>query len=249
MAGARWILWATLTCAATAVAQEARTERGLQQPFLSDLAQVQDRGEIQARSGVEWDRGDPSAALRTPLELELGVTDRLEFEAGAELGVLGGAGSVDAGNAFAGIAYSPFDARDSGLAVSTGVGVALPFGALDPSTDYRAVPHVSAYKTLGPVAVNLLLEAEIPVLSRVGAPLDEPTVGAAISATYTRTGILHPVLEAAAYAGQDERAQVAAGVFAAPVEALQLGVAFVVTRDEAETSPGVFGNVIWSVSP
>ncbi len=137
--------------------------------------------------------------------------------------------------------FSPIDSRAAGFSLSTGVAVALPYGSLETDGDYRAVPQVNAYKLLGPIGLNLSLQGDLPLANTSGGALGEAGVRAGLSAFLASRGPFYPLLEAGAEAGREEFARVSAGVIAEPVEALQLGVAFVVSRENRETNPGVFG--------
>jgi hypothetical protein len=241
------IVLCTLAAAAPALAQPDQTERKSNEAFLTDLAQLQQAGQVQLLSGMHWDRGDSEAGFRTPLDVEVGLSNRFQFEAQAELGVAGEAEGASFGELQAGILYSPYDSRDLGLALAAGVGMEFPLGALEPDDQFRAVPQLQAYKTLGPIGLNLDVMAEVTVATRSSAGFEEPTVGAALGATWARWESFFPLIEARVRSGAENRQQLSAGVVAEPAEALQLGLAFVVTRENAQNDPGVFGNLTYTL--
>ncbi|WP_437756367.1 hypothetical protein [Sorangium sp. So ce1389] len=198
----------------------------IEELFLGELAFPQEALELQIASSPAWRRHGRLVRFSVPLQLELGITDRLQI--GGELplelarndrGVAAGLGVVRAE-----ALYSFLDDRALGLTISAGVEAGLPAGSRElGATGHALEPFVSVHKSFGSVHLCLSASAEVTLPA---APSDaaEISPGVALAAVLP-VGDLAPTVELAAELDDAASLLFAPGVRWHPARGLELGAA------------------------
>ncbi|WP_437307278.1 hypothetical protein [Sorangium sp. So ce388] len=227
------VLLAASTATAPAAPAPRRVEatREPEQPvieelFLGELAFPQEALELQIASSPAWRRDGRLVRFSIPMQLELGITDRLQI--GGELplelvrndrGVAAGLGVVHAG-----ALYSFLDDRALGLTFSAGIEAGLPAGSRELGASGHALePFVSLHKTLGSVHLCLSASAEV-TLPMARSDTTEIGPGVALAAVLP-VGDLAPTVELAAELDDAASLLFAPGVRWHPARGLELGAA------------------------
>ena len=207
--------------APTAVLAQGETlnDGQVQQFFLGDAAPANEALEVQTGAGLEMVPRPGDDEFQVPVRAELGLTDRLQLDASAELAT---ADSPELEGAEASLSYGVVSSRDAGFALTAGVGVLTTRDPVDGGMRPGVAPYLLAYKDLGPLGLNLQLRAAgLPASGGRESELQpDLAVGAALGA-----GLLRPMVEAALRDEGGERTRLLApGLLLRPSEALEFGV-------------------------
>ncbi|WP_438037831.1 hypothetical protein [Sorangium sp. So ce128] len=207
-------------------AEDEAARPPIEELFLGETAFPQEALELQITSAPRWERDGRQVGFRIPLLLELGITDRLQL--GGELplelarqdsGVVAGLGSVELE-----ALYNLVNERGLGLALSAGLGAALPAGARElGAPGYALEPFVSLDKAIGRVHVGISASAEIR-LPAAGSDATELSPGASLGLILP-LGDVVPTIELAAEIEDTTSLLLAPGVLWHPAPGLELGAA------------------------
>jgi hypothetical protein len=238
-----------LLAAGEALAQaqglDSKTEQVVQESFVGDMAQTQQQQSLQVTVGADVRPADAEAALRTPLLLQYGITDRLQLGADVELGFFTGQG-VQLGQVEPEAAYAFVDSEEAGLSLVGGLRASLPLGGLSQDEPFALVPNVGLYKRLSPVALSVRLGAQVPVAAgRAAASAGSVSPEGSATLLWAQEGVLHPLVEVRAEGGDQPETRLAAGGMVDLGESWQLGVAYALTRQQAQNVQGAFATLTW----
>lgn len=198
---------------------EGMNQGQVQQFFLGDDAPPNQAAEVEAGTGLEMVPRPGDDEFQVPVRAELGLTDRLQVDASAELAT---ADSPELEGAEASLSYGVVSSRDAGFALTAGVGVLTTRDPVDGGLRPGIAPYLLAYKELGPLGLNLQLRAEgLPASGGRESELQpDLALGAALGA-----GLLRPVVEAGLRDEGGERTRLLApGLLLRPSEAVEFGV-------------------------
>ncbi|HTN85387.1 MAG TPA: hypothetical protein VL242_16930 [Sorangium sp.] len=227
----------TATAPAAPAPRQVEATREPEQPvieelFLGELAFPQEALELQIASAPAWRRRGRLVRFSIPLQLELGLTDRLQI--GGELplelvrddrGVAAGPGVLRAE-----ALYSFLDDRALGLTISAGIEAGFPAGSRElGAPGYALEPFVSVHKSFG--AVHLCLSASAEVTLPV-ARSDATEIGPGVAlAAVLPAGDLAPTVELAVELDDATSLRFAPGVRWHPARGLELGAALSLGRE------------------
>lgn len=232
----------------------------IEELFLGEVVYPQDALELQLTAGLSAARAGGRTGLGAGLEVELGLTDRLQLAARAELvrapgGGPGGEGAATGlGSPSVEVLYNPLSDRARGLAISAGLEVAFP--ALSDAGEaaggagdaWEIEAFAVAYRVFGPVHANLAvgLELELGEGDGAGDGEERELAAAAALGVFAPIGRWAPVLELRVDGGAEGAAPVAqlsAGVLWHPGAELELGAAVQVGLDERSVGGLVLATV------
>lgn len=206
----------------------AKVDEVIEELFLGEAVYPQDALELQVTGGLAGARASGATAAAAELELELGLTDRLQLAAEVPLVWRSAPAErqVGAGNPELELLYNPLSDRARGLAVSVGVGVMFP--ALSPAGEdaWGAEAFAVAYKVLGGIHVNLAVAAELELPTEEEDEEDEREVAlAATLGVFAPIGRWVPVVELRAASGEAPVTVLSAGVLWHPAGEVEVGAA------------------------
>lgn len=210
--------------------------------FLGRVVYPQDALALQLTASLGGARAARRTAAATALEVELGLTDRLQLSAEAPLewGTASPeARGADLGNAAVGALYNPLSDRPRGMALSAGLEVTLPTASRSGAAAWGVEAFAVAYRTLGRLHANLELGVELLQPTAPGAERELAPAGAL--GVLAPIGRWVPVLELRGELGAEPAAVASAGTLWHPTGGLELGAALQLGLD---TAPGLDG---WSV--
>lgn len=217
----------------------ADQEPRVQESFISEIATTQQRSGAQVQIVPRVERGQNSAALRSPLEAEFGLTDRLQLQAEADVGFGRNAGVGAMGPLDVGASYGLYKG-DQGARIVARADVRMPLGRLDPEESrWGVIPRVLGYLPLGPVDLN----ADVAIPMPFAAAAVEPA--SSLTAIWTGTQDFHPLLEVRREWGQSPRDEIVAGVIM-PGERMQVGGGLLLARETAGFQPGAMLNLVFN---
>ncbi|AKJ03142.1 Hypothetical protein AA314_04768 [Archangium gephyra] len=198
----------------------------VQELFLTETADPQERFELQATLGIQGGWRDTWESMELSLIAELGLTDRLQV--GARVPVqwsLGAEGRGDSGPGLElGLLYALVSREDLGLVVSPQLELELPLSLSRANAPgLELTPSVSVAQWLGAVRLHLNLALGVQVPEGEQRELElEPAVNVAVTVT---RGPLVPLLELGLSWEEDEaRVWLAPGLVWRAASWFQLGV-------------------------
>lgn len=213
--------------------------------FLSDVAQVQEPGEVQGRTFVGFRDTDDGTTLEVPSEVEVGIGHRLQLSSGIEWARESESGHIERGlsEAEVGAQYRLLDSAERGLAISTGVMVVAARPALNEDR-WTFLASLRAYKQLGAIGLNVTVQPGLarPVDSSGLEPRANLGLGMAVG-----HGMLVPTGEVRAELGGEESFEAVGGLTLKPVESLQLGLGALVGRREGQGVLGAVTSLLWEL--
>jgi hypothetical protein len=231
--------------AAGAEEKDDTLEWPIQTFFLSDVAQVQEPGEVQGLALVSFrDTGD-GTTLEALLDGEVGIGHGLQLSSGIEWARESESGSLERGlsEAEVGAQYRLLDSAERGLAISTGVMVVAARPALNEDR-WTFLASLQAYKQLGAIGLNALVQ---PGLAR---PVDgsglEPRANLGLGVAVGH-GMVVPTGEVRADLGGEESFEAVGGLTVKPLESLQLGLGALVGRREGQDVLGAVTSLLWEL--
>ena len=204
-----------------------KVEEVVQELFLGQVAFPQDALELQITAMLGGSRAAGQTFAAAGLEVELGLTDRLQLSAEVPLewasASASGARGTDVGNAALGALYNPLNDRARGVALSAGLELTLPTASRDGAAAWGVEAFAVAYRALGRVHGNLKLGVELERPTGSGAEREISPAGAL--GVLVPIGRWVPVLELRGDLRGDPAAVLAAGTLWHPAGGLELGAA------------------------
>jgi len=212
-----------------AAAESGKVDEVIQELFLGRIVYPQDALELQVTAALGGSRAAGATGALAGLEVELGLTDRLQIAAEVPFAWTSTSTErrVGVGNASLGAMYNPLSDRALGLAVSAGLELAFPAPSRVGADAWSVEAFAVAYKVLGRVHLNLKggVELELPDgEAREFSPASALGVFAPI-------GRWVPLLELRAEPRADPAAVVSAGALWHPAGELELGAAVQIGLD------------------
>jgi hypothetical protein len=179
-------------------AENGMVEEVVQELFLGEAVYPQEQWELQATAAGGWVHETARDGLEAALELELGLTDRLQLAVEAPLAYRRDRFGHDAGlgNVALALMYNVANSRNDGLAMSLGLEAAAP-SATDGVGEEAVLlePFAIGYLALESLALNASLSVEIAVAPEGG----ETEVGGELTlAALLPRGDLAPTFEVGA---------------------------------------------------
>ncbi|QSQ24798.1 hypothetical protein JY651_07605 [Pyxidicoccus parkwayensis] len=218
-------------------------EGRVQELFHQEEAPLNQRHELEAGSGLEWEEGNGEATFEMPLHVEYGVTDAFQIQGEVGLSPESEQPTLEEGSMGARLALL-MDAERR-LVVSTGAKVLAlrdsPAASMRPGVS----PFMLAYKELGPVGINVSVAADLLPSSGGRDATVHPDLGLG---AVVGDGVLRPKVEAAFRNEQGTNTGIfAPGLYVNPVESLEVGVSMPWRlKSDGENSLGVSALVTWS---
>ncbi|WP_205525906.1 hypothetical protein [Pyxidicoccus trucidator] len=223
--------------------EQDRVEGRVEELFLGDEAPLNQRQEMEASSGLEWEQDDGEASFELPVNVEYGLTDRLQLAVEVELSPEGEDAAFQEGSV--GASWGLMNDGRRGLAVSVGAEMLAQRDTPEDSLRPGVAPYLLAYKDLGPVGLNASAQAELLPSSGGRDGTVQPDLGLAME---LGDGVLRPTLEAAFRNEQgSDTGILAPGLYVRPTESVDVGVS-VPWRlmSGGERSLGVSALLTWS---
>src|SRR6185503_6189940 len=127
--------------------------------------------ELQATASLDGSRMDARSAATAGLEIEFGITDRLQISAEVPFEWVSAVMERRSGlgNAALGAMYNPVSDRGRGLAVSGGLELSFPAPSSAGEDAWSVEAFAVAYKVLGRVHANLTASVELELPGGSGA--------------------------------------------------------------------------------
>lgn len=219
------ICLALLPWHASAAASD-KVDAVIEELLLGRIVYPQDALELQVTSELGGARASDATLATAELEVELGLTDRLQLAVEVPLAwrATGMERRAGLGNAAAGIMYNPLSDRARGRALSAGLELVFP-ALSDAGTDaWGAEAFAVAYEVLGPVHLNLTLGVELERSTADGRAEREITLAGSLGALVP-IGRWVPVLELRAGGEEGPAWAASAGALWHPIADLELGAA------------------------
>lgn len=233
----------TPALAAAAEGEQEGVEGRVEELFLGEEAPPNQRHELEAGSGLEWEQDGDEANFELPLHIEYGLTDRLQIQGEAGLSPDGEQSTLQEGRVGARMAL--VNDGDRGLVVSAGAEVLALRDSPEESMRPGVSPFVLAYKDLGPVGLNATAGVELLPSSggRDGTVHPDLGVGMVLG-----DGLLRPMAEAAWRNEQGNNIGILApGLYVRPAKAVEVGVSVPWRlQSGGESSVGVSALLTWS---
>jgi hypothetical protein len=214
----------------------------VEEMFLGRVVYQQDALELQLTASLGGARAAGRTAAASELEVELGLTERLQLSAEAPLEwgtALPGERGAGLGNAAVGALYNPLSDRPRGMALSAGLEVTLPTASRSGAAAWGVEVFAVSYRALGRLHANLELGVELLQPTAPGAEREISPAGTL--GVLAPIGRWVPVLEIRGELGAEPAAVASAGTLWHPIGGLELGAAIQLGLD---TGPGLDG---WSV--
>ena len=236
-----------LVIAAPALAAEGSGQEGVEgrveELFLGEEAPPNQRHEVEAGSGLDWEEDDGEASFELPLHIEYGVTDALQIQGNVDLSPEGEEPTLQEGSVGARMAL--LNDGDRGLVVSAGAMVMALRDSPEESMRPGVAPFVLAYKDLGPVGLNASAGVELLPSSDGRDGTVHPNLGLA---AVLGDGLLRPKAEAAFRNEQGTNTGILApGLYVRPAESVEVGVSVPWRlQSGGESSLGVSALLTWS---
>jgi hypothetical protein len=231
-----------------AEASEEELESPVEELFLGSLPFMQDALELQLSAASTWARSREADVVEPLLVAELGITDRLQVEVEAPFAVVvpsEGSTGGGLGNTQLGVAYGFLRSAALGMSVAGGVSAVLPSSSTDEvESCYGGAAELGVYKVLGPVHASLSVEAGVEVPVEEGMGEREAVAEGALS-FLAPLGAVTPIAEVAVEREGETELRSVAGLVWHPSEALELGLAGLMSRGEDETEWGAAINITW----
>lgn len=232
-----------LGLASPAWAQGEGVEGKAQELFLGEEAPPNQKQEVEAGSGLEWEQQDGETSFTLPLHVEYGLSDRFQLQGEAELVPQGEDPGLDGGRV--GARWALINDGERSLAVSAGAEVLATRDAPGTSLRPGVSPFLLAYKDFGRVGVNASAGLELLPDSGDRDGTVHPDLGMAV---LLDAGAVRPMFEAAWRNEQGTNTGILSpGLLVEPVKSLQVGVSVPVRLgSDGPQSVGVGAMLIWS---
>jgi hypothetical protein len=216
--------------------------------FLGQAVTTQGRHELQVTLGPSWRHHNREDEITAPLQVEFGITDRLQV--GVELPAVfarsqGGEVTAGLGSAALEVFHNAIYDQPREIALSLGFGVGLPSSA--EGLDEQAValePSLVFYKRLGRLHLNAAFSAEVPLPLTDDGEAARPSARGALSA-FIQLGKLVPTLEASGEYGDEPALLIAPGLLWHPVREAELGAAFAFGLHDGSRSYSALATATW----
>jgi len=214
---------AMLPVPAGVAAEPGKVDEVIEELFLGEIAFPQDALELQVTADLGGARAGDVTTLGGGVEVEFGITDRLQLAARVPLARVSAPMERHAGlgNASLEALYNPLSDRGRGLALSVGLELSLPSPSGAGEDAWTVEAFAALYKVLGRVHANL----------SVGVELEREVSPSAALGVFAPIGRWAPVLELRVEAEAEPAAVVSAGALWHPIDDLELGAAVQVGLD------------------
>jgi len=208
-----------------------KVDEAIQELLLGRIVYPQDALELQVTSALGAARAGGATLATAELEVELGLTDRLQVAAEIPLAWRSPAmqpamtQQAGLGNAEVSVLYNPLSDRARGFAVSAGLGLAFP-ALSDAGTDaWGPEAFAVAYQVLGRVHLNLSVALGVELERGTGAGTEPEVALDGSLGVFVPLGRWVPVLELRAGNEDGPAWEVSAGALWHPIPELELGAA------------------------
>lgn len=241
--GASLALLLGFTSPALAQGAGEGVEGKAQEFFLGEEAPPNQKQEVEAGSGLEWEEQDGDSSFTLPLHVEYGLSDRLQLQGEAEVVPEGEDPGLNGGRV--GARWALVNDGERSLAVSAGAEVLATRD--EPGTPLRpgVSPFLLAYKDFGRLGVNASAGAELLPASDGRDGELHPDLGVAL---VMDAGAVRPMFEAAWRNEQGtDTGILAPGILVQPAESVQVGLS-VPWRlgSDGQRSVGVGAMLTWN---
>ncbi len=232
-----------LGLASPAMAQGEGVEGKAQEFFLGEEAPPNQKQQVEAGTGLEWEQEDGDASFTLPVHVEYGLTDRLQLQGEAQLVPEGEDPGLDGGRV--GARWALVNDGERSLAVSAGAEVLATRD--EPGTSLRpgVSPFLLAYKDFGRIGVNASAGAELLPASGDRDGTVHPDLGMAV---LLDAGAVRPMFEAAWRNEQGTNTGILSpGLLIEPAKSLQVGLSVPVRLgSDGQESVGVGAMLTWN---
>jgi hypothetical protein len=235
-----------LATPALALAEEGGqegVEGRTQEFFLGEEAPPNQKDEVEAGSGLDWEQDDGEARFQVPLHVEYGLTDRFQLQGEASVSPEGEDAGLEEGRV--GARWSLLNDGERGVAVSAGAEVLALRDGPDATMRPGVAPFLLAYKDFGAVGLNASARADVLPESGGRDGTLRPDLGLGL---VVGSGVLRPMVEAAWRNEQGtETGILAPGLYVRPSKSVEVGVS-VPWRNPSvgDSSLGVSALLTWS---
>ena len=215
-----------------AAAGSGKLDQVIEELFVGEAVYPQDALELQVTGDLGGSRTGDRPGASAGLEIEFGITDRLQISAEAAFEWVSTPMErlVGLGNPSLEVMYNPLSNRDRGRALSAGLRLSFPAASRAGEDAWSTEAFAVAYQVLGPVHTNLTASVALELPTGAGAEREVSLAGAL--GLFLPIGRWVPVLELGAASGDRSPAAVlSAGTLWHPVDDLELGAAVQIGLD------------------
>jgi hypothetical protein len=232
-----------LASPALAQGEEQGVEGKVQEFFLGEEAPPNQKQQVEAGTGLEWEQQDGEANFKLPVHVEYGLSDRIQLQGEAEMTPEGEDPGLDGGRV--GARWALVNDGERSLAVSAGAEVLATRDAPGTSLRPGVSPFLLAYKDFGRVGVNASAGAELLPASGDRDGTVRPDLGMAV---VLDAGAVRPMFEAAFRNEQGTNTGILSpGFLIEPTKSLQVGLSAPIRLgDDGQNSVGVGAMLTWN---